>query len=446
MSYTVLATQYRPTRFDEVVGHDAIKKTLQQAFLKDRLPHAILFSSPSHLPGIGKTTLARILAKLWNCEHPHNAEPCNECESCRLISTDSHPDVLEMDAASHGGVADIRDINEIVDYGAQIGNVTVLIFDEAHMLTTAAANAALKMLEKEQGRVKFIFATTELKNIMPTILSRTMHFELHPITTPQLIEYIQYILTQEEIPFETEAIQMLSRKFDGSVRSALMLLEKIIAYGDEGVTVSAVVDTLGFISFETLFSISDAIDTGTSLDAIHTLLELYTQGHDAIDVLSAINEHIVCLFTASKDVQDSRLNDTLYEMYVQKIKKYNPRNWHLIFETFKYWTDKITSWKGKQIALEYFAIDLHTAWNSKTVIDRMKLLKIAHEFDGKIMEYTSERAVIQTGLGNQLQIVTEVDFAETGYFCVYPFGVEFILENPTMKAPELIEQKIIREK
>ena len=234
--YRVLARKYRPQRFDELIGQDAMVQTLGNAIRRDRLAHAFLLTG---VRGVGKTSTARLVAKALNCIGPDGQggptiSPCNVCEPCRAIAEGRHIDVIEMDAASHTGVDDVREIIEAVRYAAVSARFKVYIIDEVHMLSKSALNAVLKTLEEPPAHVKFLFATTEVNKVPVTVLSRCQRFDLRRISAEQLGAHFAAVCEKEGVEAEPEAIALIARAAEGSARDGLSILDQAIAHGSGG--------------------------------------------------------------------------------------------------------------------------------------------------------------------------------------------------------------------
>ena len=243
-SSEVLARKYRPTNFDELIGQESVAQTLSLALDSNRLSHAYLFSG---LRGSGKTSTARIFAKALLCEKGISHKPCDMCESCIMAREGRHMDIVEMDAASSRKIDDIRDLIEQTKYKPALGRFKIFIIDEVHMLTKEAFNALLKTLEEPPEFVKFILATTDPLKLPATILSRTQHFRFKRIATNKIVAHLKYILELENIGYEIEALEILARSGNGSLRDTLTLLDQAIIYSKGHVDVTTVTDMLGLV-------------------------------------------------------------------------------------------------------------------------------------------------------------------------------------------------------
>jgi len=268
----VLALKYRPRRFEDLVGQTTISQTLSLALDSNRLSHAYLFSG---LRGSGKTSTARIMAKALLCSNGPTSKPCEVCENCKSANTNRHLDIIEMDAASNRGIDDIKDLIEHTKYKPSSARFKVFIIDEVHMLTTQAFNALLKTLEEPPGFVKFILATTDPLKLPATILSRTQHFRFNKIAPNDVLHHLSHILNEENIDFETSALEILTRSGQGSLRDTLTLLDQAIIFSKGKVTTTAVVDMLGLIEPKVMDKLFDIILKKGEITEIVKELENY---------------------------------------------------------------------------------------------------------------------------------------------------------------------------
>lgn len=256
MTYQVLARKWRPKKFADLVGQEHVVKALVNALDKGRLHHAYLLTGTR---GVGKTTIARILAKSLNCPHSEHGEPCNQCNSCQQIDAGRFVDVLEIDAASNTGIDNIREVLENAQYAPTMGSYKVYIIDEVHMLSKSAFNAMLKTLEEPPEHVKFILATTDPQKVPVTVLSRCLQFVLRNLNSTQVYDYLVYVLQQEQINYEDTALHLLGRAAAGSMRDALSLLDQAIAIGSGQVTEADVRNMIGAVDKSYLYGLLEAL-------------------------------------------------------------------------------------------------------------------------------------------------------------------------------------------
>ena len=278
MSYTALYRKFRPDNFDDVKGQDHIVTTLTNQIKHNRIGHAYLFCGTR---GTGKTTVAKILAKAVNCQHPVNGSPCGECDMCKAIQAGTSMNVIEIDAASNNGVDNIREIREEVAYRPTEGNYKVYIIDEVHMLSTGAFNALLKTLEEPPSYVIFILATTEAHKIPITILSRCQRYDFHRITIDTIAARLDELLKIEGVEAEEKAVRYVAKAGDGSMRDALSLLDQCIAfYLGQTLTYDKVLEVLGAVDTEVFSKLLRKVLQGDVTGAIRTLEDLIIGGRE----------------------------------------------------------------------------------------------------------------------------------------------------------------------
>lgn len=289
MAYQVLARKWRPKTFADLVGQEHVVKALQNALDKGRLHHAYLLTGTR---GVGKTTIARILAKSLNCENPSNGEPCGQCQSCTQIDSGRFVDLLEIDAASNTGIDNIREVLENAQYAPTSGKYKVYIIDEVHMLSKSAFNAMLKTLEEPPEHVKFILATTDPHKVPVTVLSRCLQFVLRNMTPQQVADHLAHVLRAENIPAEPAALQLLGRAAAGSMRDALSLLDQAIAMGSGKVSEEDVRHMIGAVDKRYLYELLQSIAEQNGAALLQKAQEMAAR---AIGFDSALNELAVLL-------------------------------------------------------------------------------------------------------------------------------------------------------
>lgn len=262
---SMLAVKFRPKKFADVQGQQHVVAPLKNSIKNKNLSQAILLHGPS---GTGKTTLARIVAKSINCTQQSDGEPCGSCPSCKRIDAETSPDIIEFDAATNGGVNEIREIQTLVGAASLASKFRVFILDEAHMLTAQASNALLKTLEEPPKNIIFILATTELNKILPTIRTRCQKYALSPIKTEDIREYLGKIAKSIELEVEPQALNLICRGSQGGMREAIQFLEKISNLGQKKIAVKDVIENFGAVSFNLLFSFFSNIIEGKSTEVI----------------------------------------------------------------------------------------------------------------------------------------------------------------------------------
>ncbi|MCC7444610.1 MAG: DNA polymerase III subunit gamma/tau [Saprospiraceae bacterium] len=296
-NFIVSARKYRPQSFDDVIGQDHIARTLKNALQSGQLAHAFLFTGPR---GVGKTTCARILAKVINCENPENkVTACNTCSSCTSFNDNASFNIFELDAASNNSVDDIRALTEQVRYAPQAGKYKVYIIDEVHMLSSAAFNAFLKTLEEPPAHAIFILATTEKHKIIPTILSRCQVFDFKRIQAADVVVQLEKICQKENIQAEKEALHMIATKADGAMRDALTIFDKIHSSSANGIiTYKDVIANLNILDYDYFFRITDACLREDITEILLTLDEIIKLGFDPEIFVIGMAEHFRDLLIA----------------------------------------------------------------------------------------------------------------------------------------------------
>ena len=304
MSYQVLARKWRPQTFAEIVGQGATAETLKNAISQNRIAHAYLFAGAR---GVGKTTTARILAKALNCRQGPSVNPCNDCASCREVTSGQSIDVLEIDAASNRGIDEIRELRESVRYRAARDRYKVFIIDEVHMLTTEAFNALLKTLEEPPAHVVFILATTELHKVPGTILSRCQHFNFRAISTREIFERLELIAGEEQIRIEERALSAIARASEGSLRDGESLLDQAISLCGQEVREEQVRDLLGVVPQQLLEDVADAVIARDTRQVLALVDQVLASGRNAQQLVRELMGHFRNLLMVKIAGKDSRL-------------------------------------------------------------------------------------------------------------------------------------------
>jgi len=304
LKHRVLALKYRPKRFEDLIGQTTISQTLSLALDSSRLSHAYLFSG---LRGSGKTSTARIMAKALLCSSGPTSKPCETCDNCLSANSGQHLDIIEMDAASNRGIDDIKELIEHTKYKPSLAKFKVFIIDEVHMLTTQAFNALLKTLEEPPNFVKFILATTDALKLPATILSRTQHFRFNKISQDDVVHHLSHILNIENVPFEKEALEILARSGQGSLRDTLTLLDQAIIFSKGKVVTSSVVEMLGLIEPSLMESIFKVVLNKGDINTLLPQLQSYE--------VSQICDEIAIYLKDKMISKDTRFDVSLFDRF-----------------------------------------------------------------------------------------------------------------------------------
>ncbi len=331
MAYTVFALKWRPQDFESIIGQDHIVGTLKNAIGKDRLAHAYLFAGPR---GVGKTSTARILAKALNCKEGPTLKPCQKCSSCLEINQGRSLDVIEIDGASNRGIDEIRALRENVKFSPTQGKYKVYIIDEVHQITPDGFNALLKTLEEPPAFVKFIFATTHPQKVMPTIISRCQRMDFRRITVIEIIAQLEKIVRQENIVVDKEVLAAVARSSDGSLRDAESVLDQLVSFSKENISLKDAISVLGMVEQDVLFALTDQIiqkDPGAALKLFN---EIVDDGKDAGVFLVNLIEHFRNLMVAKVSQGDAKLVDLPQEICDRLFKQSQLMSLEEIFTAF----------------------------------------------------------------------------------------------------------------
>ena len=316
--YIVSARKYRPDSFGTLIGQDNIAQTLKNSILRGQLAHAYLFCGPR---GVGKTTTARIFAKMINCSNPsENMEPCGQCESCLSFAEGRSYCIHELDAASNNGVEDIKTLMDQVRIPPQVGKYSVYIIDEVHMLSQSAFNAFLKTLEEPPAHAIFILATTEKHKILPTILSRCQTYDFNRITVDNIVKNLRMVASGEGVNIDDESLHVIAHKADGAMRDALTIFDQTVAFCGTDVKYKDVLSNLNVLDYEYSFSLVDAFLQGDYPKALLTFDEVLTKGFNALHFVAALSSHLRDLIVSKSGGLEALLElpDSLKKRYKEQ--------------------------------------------------------------------------------------------------------------------------------
>ncbi|MBA2253088.1 MAG: DNA polymerase III subunit gamma/tau, partial [Nitrospirales bacterium] len=362
MDYQVSARKYRPASFQDVMGQPHVVKTLMNSIAGNRIAHAFLFSGSR---GVGKTTVARILAKALNCEEGPTSTPCDRCANCLEIAQGNSVDVIEIDGASNTSVDDVREIRENIKFTPFRGHYRVYIIDEVHMLSNSAFNALLKTLEEPPAHVVFIFATTEIHKIPATILSRCQHYNFRRIARAEIMQRLRYVADQDSIAVEDRSLTSLARASEGSMRDALSLLDQAVSFGGKTIRHDHLLSLLGCVPQELVRDMMAAIVARDSPAAVHVIARLLDQGHDLRAFCAELVEHIRNLLVASvaPEPQDDQALKGLIDLLEEEIaqiasdaKQYTTEQLQELFRIFSQAEDALRVSPRPRFVLEVAAI------------------------------------------------------------------------------------------
>ena len=407
-SYQVLARKYRPETFSDLIGQEAMVRTLKNAFDADRIAQAFMMTG---IRGVGKTTTARIIAKGMNCiglegKTGPTTSPCGQCEHCVAISEGRHVDVLEMDAASRTGVDDIREIIDSVHYRAASARFKIYIIDEVHMLSNNAFNALLKTLEEPPAHVKFIFATTEIRKVPVTVLSRCQRFDLRRIEPEEMIKMLQNLAKLEHANISNEALALITRASEGSARDAQSLLDQAISHGAGETNVDQVRSMLGLADRGRVMDLFEFIMRGQAKEALNELGSQYSDGADPIGIIRDLAEvtHWVSIIKITPDAAEdptvSPDEKARGQSFSQSLSmRVLTRTWQLLLKAL----DEISSAPNSMMAAEMAIIRITHVSDLPSPGELVKKLTNSQRDNTVVKKESSEGATTNTTSSNYIQ-------------------------------------------
>ena len=401
MSYTALYRKFRPDNFEDVKGQDHIVTTLTNQIKANRIGHAYLFCGTR---GTGKTTVAKILAKAVNCQHPVNGSPCGECEMCKAIQAGTSMNVIEIDAASNNGVDNIREIREEVAYRPTEGNYKVYIIDEVHMLSTGAFNALLKTLEEPPSYVIFILATTEAHKIPITILSRCQRYDFHRISIDTIAARLDELLKIEKVDAEEKAVRYVAKAGDGSMRDALSLLDQCIAfYMGQNLTYDKVLEVLGAVDTEVFSKLLRKVLLGNVTGAIRTLEELIIGGRELGQFVGDFTwymRNLLLVKTSENPEEAIDVSSENLKLLKEESEMVDVETLMRYIRIFSDLSSQIRYSTQKRVLVEIALIKLcrpAMETNLDSVLDRIRVL------EQRIEERPAQQIIVQQGATGEIQ-------------------------------------------
>lgn len=402
MNYLVTARKWRPQRFDEVVGQEHITTTLRNAIINNRVAHAYLFAGPR---GVGKTTTARILAKVLNCLNPQNGEPCNECEMCKAFLSSQTLDIIEIDGASNRRIEEIRTLRESVKYAPTKGTYKVYIIDEVHMLTTESFNALLKTLEEPPEHTLFIFATTDVHKVPLTIISRCQRFDFRRIELNTIKSLLKNIAEKEGIKIDDTSLTIIAKKADGSLRDAQSLFDQAISFSGNKVDSSVLAKMFNLIDEEIYFEISDAIINKNYKSAFDISQKIYNNGWNYIDFLNGLNEHFRNILTVvvRKDTQLVESAEIYKEKYLSYTDKYSESDLLKILACINKTQFELRASSNPKLKVEIALCHLIGLEKSSTIseiISKIDSEELHSEFKDKSVGYSGSNLNVKKEISN----------------------------------------------
>lgn len=357
MSYQALYRVWRPQTFEDLVGQDMITKTLKNALATKQTTHAYLFAGPR---GTGKTSCAKLFAKALNCPNQVNGDPCNECETCKAITAGRLNDVIEIDAASNNGVEEIRDIRDKVKYAPTQADYKVYIIDEVHMLSTSAFNALLKTLEEPPENVVFILATTDPHKIPATIISRTQRFDFKRITSGAILERMEYILKQKQFEYDEKALNVIARAAEGGMRDALSILDQVLSFGDNKVTLDNALLVTGSVTRENLIKYLSQVQNHETVAGLQTIHAILDEGKDTKRLLEDLINccRDLLLYKQAPEMLEQTGSVMIDDEFKSMAEKSNPETLYRYIDTLNEQQENMRYSMHQSVYLEVLTVKL----------------------------------------------------------------------------------------
>lgn len=394
MAYQALYRKYRPSNFDEVVGQQPIIQTLKNAIVQNRIAHAYLFCGPR---GTGKTSIAKIFAKMLNCEDESN-KPCGKCTDCKMVQNGSHPDIIEIDAASNNGVDEVRNLIDKVKYAPMQGKYKVYIIDEVHMMTTGAFNALLKTIEEPPAHVVFILATTEPNKVIPTIISRCQRFDFNKVSQKDIEKRLSIVCKEEKIEIDPEAISLIAQLADGGMRDSLSILDQCIAYCSSNITVDNVREIYGVLTTSDIGKLFEHLYAHEVDALIQQIQECSDKGMDlkrlTSDFITLLKESIILDYSSNSQLV-SNTHKEVIEKYL--LKSPSPFRFNVLNELM----DVFNKYNYASNVLDYLETALLKSISNSYEIKSKTAHEVIEESDGENEENIAESSDLSYDLTSE---------------------------------------------
>lgn len=394
MAYQALYRKYRPSNFDEVVGQQPIIQTLKNAIVQNRIAHAYLFCGPR---GTGKTSIAKIFAKMLNCEDESN-KPCGKCINCKMVQNGSHPDIIEIDAASNNGVDEVRNLIDKVKYAPMQGKYKVYIIDEVHMMTTGAFNALLKTIEEPPAHVVFILATTEPNKVIPTIISRCQRFDFNKVSQKDIEKRLSIVCKEEKIEIDPEAISLIAQLADGGMRDSLSILDQCIAYCSSNITVDNVREIYGVLTTSDIGKLFEHLYAHEVDALIQQIQECSDKGMDlkrlTSDFITLLKESIILDYSSNSQLV-SNTHKEVIEKYL--LKSPSPFRFNVLNELM----DVFNKYNYASNVLDYLETALLKSISNSYEIKSKTTCDVIEDSDGEKEENFAESSDLSYDLTSE---------------------------------------------